>query len=191
MELYKIGKIVSVGKTYIILETNYCGHIVYVASASSWEEDKDKVKKVYLYQHKTDYCEALYGFKGFNERVLFEDLLSVNGIGPKTALNILKEGSENAISLIAQADVKTLSAIPLLGTKGANQIVFELKNKYEKHSFTNEKTIIASKELRNSLKILGFNQKQIEYAIANTKHQDSVEQLIEEAIKVIANAKFA
>lgn len=191
MELYKTGKVVSIGKTYIILDSNYTGHIVYVAKAQEWEEEKDKVKKVYLYEHTTEYVRATYGFKSFNERVLFEDLLSVSGVGPKTALNILREGFENVITLIAQAKVKELSEIPLLGLKASNQIVFELKGKYEKNALANNSSKLASSELRSSLKTLGFNPRQIDYAVANVKSSGNIEQLIEEAIKAIANAKFA
>lgn len=190
MELYKLGKIVSVGKTYVILESSSTGHIVYVAKASDWEEEKDKSRKVFLYLHKTEYIEALYGFKTFAERILFEDLLSVNGIGPKTALSLLKEGEEVVSSLIATGDYKSLSEVPQMGIKSANQIIFELKPKYEKRNIkleTNNSTI----ELRSSLKILGFNQRQIDYAAANVKVTGSIDQLIEEAIRVISSAKFA
>lgn len=191
MELYKIGKIVSVGKTYVILDSNYTGHIVYVAKSQEWEVEKDKNRKVYLYKHKTEYVESTYGFKTFKERVLFEDLMSVNGIGPKTALNVLREGIENIIALIATANTEKLSSIPYLGLKSANQIIFELKGKYEKSQLSLQKGKIASTELRSSLKTLGFNNKQIEFAVANVKPQDTIDLLVEEAIKVIANAKFA
>lgn len=191
MELYKIGKIVSVGKTYIILDSNYTGHIVYVTKAQEWEEEKGKSKKVYLYKHKTEYVESTYGFKNFQERILFEDLLSVNGIGPKSAINILREGFENIITLIVTANAEKLSSIPYLGLKAANQIIFELRSKYEKSNSNKPSGMIASTELRSSLKTLGFNQKQIEYAVANVKPQTTIDLLVEEAIKVIANAKPA
>lgn len=190
MELYKIGKVVSVGKTYVIFESSYTGHIVYVAKATDWEEEKDKTRKVFLYLHKTEYITALYGFKTFQERVLFEDLLSVNGIGPKTALSLLKEGEETITSLISIGDYKKLSDIPQMGIKSANQIIFELRPKYEKMNVKHE-GIGSNIELRSSLKILGFNQRQIDYAAANVKGGGSIDSLVEEAIRVISSAKFA
>ncbi len=122
---------------------------------------------------------------------MFEDLLSVSGIGPKTALSMLREGAQNIISLISQAKVKELAELPQLGIKSANQIVFELKGKYEKNAIDNQVVQLASSELKSSLKVLGFNQRQIDYALANVKSQGNIEKLIEEAIKVIAHAKFA
>ena len=191
MELYKYAKIVSIGKTYVIIESNFVGTILYVANPNDWEEEKDKNKKVFIYKHKTEYIEATYGFKTFAERILFEDLLSVNGIGPKTALSALREGETSISSLIAGGNAKALAEIPYLGIKSANQIIFELKPKYEKRGLSKVESI-TSIDLRLSLKTLGFNPRQIDFAVQRVNLQDGpIEKLVEESIKVISNAKSA
>ncbi|WKX02800.1 Holliday junction branch migration protein RuvA [Candidatus Mycoplasma mahonii] len=187
MNLYKIGKIVSIGKTYIIIESNYTGSIIYVARPKEFE--KSKVRKVYIYEHKSEYTESIYGFNSFKERVFFENLLKVNGIGPKTAIGILKEGIQRPIQLIAQGDTTGLSQFPSIGLKTANQIVFQLKDLYKnieiiKDGFINPHDIISP------MKTLGFSQKQIDYAISHLKPTKNMEDLVESAIKLISNASF-
>ncbi len=95
MDLYKVGKIASIGKTYIILESSYTGLIVYVARPEDFK--KDWVSKVYMYEYKSEYTENIYGFKTFEERDLFEKLLNIKGIGPKRAIKMLSEGVEDAL----------------------------------------------------------------------------------------------
>ncbi len=187
MDLYKVGKIVSIGKTYIILESNYTGQIVYVARPSLFK--KDKIRKVYIYNHHTEYSEAIYGFESFKERILFEDLISVSGIGPKTALNLLKEGHQNAINLISDGDAQKLAKFPSLGLKTANQLIFELKDKYV--NMANKQAGKASAiDVKHSLKTLGFNAKQIDYAMSKLEPKPSIEIMVEEAIRLISNANF-
>ena len=187
MELYRKGNIISIGKTYVIVETNNTGHIIYVARPNDFR--KDKFTKVYIYNHKSEYTEAIYGFNTFNERVLFENLLSVNGVGPKTALNILKEGIDNPILYISSGDAKALTRYPSLGAKTAAQIIFELKDKYKDKQ--RPKGTISTTEIRNTLKTLGFNEKQILHAIQNIKPEKTLEGMIERAIITISNANFA
>lgn len=189
MELFKIGKIVSIGKTYVILECNYTGYIVYVANPHQFI--KDKVIKIYTYVHQSEYSTALYGFASFKERILFEDLISVNGIGPKTAIATLKMGHENVSHYIANGDANALSSIPQIGPKTANQLIFELRGKYEKFTAKKDNKKYSTVDVIDSLKTLGFNQKQIDYAITNITPSDSVELMLEEAIKSISNAKLA
>lgn len=191
MELYKRGKVVSVGKSYVIFETNFIGSIIYVPNVEVFKEDEKL--KLFVYKYQTEYSTAVYGFKTFKERLLFEDLISLNGIGPKTAIGLLKEGKDMLINMLANADVDGLSSFPYLGVKTANQIVFELSEKY-KNMLAKEgaktSNMILPASAKDSLKTLGFNQKQIDYAIKTIKPQPKIELLVEEAIKAISSAKF-
>ncbi len=205
MELYRIGKVVSIGKSYIILESRYSGEIVYVVDAKLFEVNK--VQKVYIFNYRNDYFSALYGFVNFKERTLFENLISVNNIGPKIALNLLRQGADNLIKLITNNQIEELTQVPLLGIKSAKQIVFDLREKYmhylnkegivsgvktqtQKVQIQNEVQKENCYEVREPLKILGFNQDQINYAIKNLSWHQSLEVMIENAIKLISNVKF-
>ena len=76
---------------------------------------------------------SLYGFLTQEELRLFETLLTVSGIGPKVALNVLSSASSDTLRLaIAQGNVDVLTAIPGIGKKGAERMVLELKEKVQK-----------------------------------------------------------
>lgn len=191
MEIYKYGKVISIGKTYVIFESNNSGSIIYVPNIEVFKED-ERIK-MFVYKYATDFTTALYGFRTFKERLLFEDLISINGIGPKTAIGLLKEGKDMLINMLANGDTEGLASFPYLGTKTANQIIFELSEKYKNMLAKQNKKadgMLLPSSAKESLKTLGFNSKQIEYAIKNIQPQPKIELLVEEAIKAISNAKF-
>lgn len=196
MNIYKIGKIISFGKNYFILESNYQGYLVYAAKLERFE--KEIVNKIFVYSYENNFTKTLYGFKTFKERLLFIDLLTINGVGPKTALAVLQSGYYEAMNLIAAGDFETLSSFPFLGLKNSKQIIFEYQDKYlkllEKDKNKDKSPSYQSKtkklnELSNVLKTLGFKTKQINYAISNITQGDDVEQMIEDSIKLIADEK--
>lgn len=89
-------------------------------------------EKVTLFTHflvKED-SQALYGFIGKSERVLFRILIKVNGIGPKMALAVLSSmSSEELISNVQDSDVSALTRIPGVGKKTAERLIIELRDK--------------------------------------------------------------
>jgi Holliday junction DNA helicase RuvA len=84
---------------------------------------------LYIHTHVTENNISLYGFGDQNELELFELLLTVSGIGPKSALGIINFGVEKIKQAIVQAEVNFFTQIPRLGTKNAQKIIIELKNK--------------------------------------------------------------
>lgn len=186
MKLYKIGKIVSIGKTYIIFESNYSGEIIYVARPKEYK--KDVVKKLYVYEHKSDYSETTYGFFSFKERVLFENLMKVAGVGPKTAIGLLSEGTDALIDIIMNENLDALKDYPTIGKKTASQIMLELSEIY-KNVEVEKSGMVLPKTIGPSLKTLGFSKTQIEFAISKVKPQKNIEPMVEEAIKLISNGQ--
>ncbi len=182
--LYKLGKIVSVAKNYFLFESNYTGFVVYAPEIERFE--LDKFQKVFMYHHKNDYIDAYYGFKEFKERLFFEDLLSIQGIGPKTGIAILNEGWKIALDLIASGDWERLSQMPHLGQRSAKQLVFEFQSKYNT-ILTKNPTNKNQGDLIDTLKSLGFTKTQISLALHNVDASASIEDMVEDAIKVISN----
>lgn len=75
---------------------------------------------------------SLYGFAAEDELRLFETLMTVSGVGPKVALNVLSSASAETVRLaIAQGNVEVLTAVPGIGKKTAQRIVLELKGKLD------------------------------------------------------------
>ncbi|ADQ90632.1 Holliday junction branch migration protein RuvA [Mesomycoplasma hyopneumoniae] len=217
MQIYQFGKIVSKNKNYLILENHGSGYLIYVPRIDRFNRDENR--KIYIYEHENDYTKITYGFASFRERILFEDLISIQGVGPKTAISALNSGMQNLINLIAANDWKTLAKIPYLSEKNAKQIVFEFQKKYERfnenHKNQAEETNQDTQEkelekkddladitiqksnledrtaanLEDTLKMLGFKPRQIDYALTKVEPNENFENLIENAIKIISNAR--
>ncbi|NQZ29067.1 MAG: Holliday junction branch migration protein RuvA [Mycoplasmatales bacterium] len=189
--LYKIGKIISIGKNYIILESNSKGEIVYVPKPKDFTSDT--TIKVFIYEYKYENISSLYGFKTFKERILFEDLLTVPGIGPKTGIQILKEKIKIILGFLLNGDAESLARLPGLGLKSAKQLIFELQDKYAKITSNKKEqknlkeNLHMVSEIIPTLKTLGFNKKQINSSIHLVKPNKDIEIMVEEAIKLISN----
>ena len=86
--------------------------------------------RVYTYMHITENDMSLFGFSTPDEKNLFLKLISVKGLGPKTAMNMLsKSGYSKIVQAVESGDVSALKKMPGIGAKSASQIVLDLKGK--------------------------------------------------------------
>ena len=126
---YFIGKITDVTPYYIVINVGGVGYRVLVANPFRYTATNDD-QKVYIYQAVRDNDISLYGFQTFDEKQLFIKLLSVSGIGPKSALAILaNEDDSGLINAINTNNDKFLTKFPGIGKKTAQQIILDLKGK--------------------------------------------------------------
>ncbi|MEC8839463.1 MAG: Holliday junction branch migration protein RuvA [Candidatus Neomarinimicrobiota bacterium] len=134
----------------------------------------------------------LYGFFDNNERYLFKQLRSVNGIGPKSALNILSGTSPNTFKKnIINGDIGSLTSIPGIGAKTAKRIIIELKDKFIKGGETvdlgfqldsDEKDIID--DVVKVLLSLGYNRNLIDKAVTKIATKEVLKDDLENIIKM-------
>ncbi len=131
MIAYLIGTIVSVTKHSIILSTQSgVGYEVMLPTRKLMELNSGIPISLFTYQKISEQNHELFGFGSLEEREFFMLLMTVSGIGPKSAMNILSLGSMDEIrSAIARGDVQYLTAIQGMGKKTAERLVVELKNK--------------------------------------------------------------
>lgn len=182
--LYKLGKVVFKTKTSLILESNYTGYLIHVADVNQYEIDK--FQKIYLYNYQNEYTKTLYGFKEFKERVLFEDLISIQGVGPKTAISILAANWKDVMKMIAIGNYENIAKIPYVGIKTARKIVFDFQKKYD--TFLSKNKESKNKlEVYKTLKTLGFNERQINSVSYKLQDTDDIDQMIEQAIELISH----
>lgn len=130
------GKIVSREPNLIILDVGGVGYRVHVPLSSYFQlsEDGTTISLEICTCVKEDEI-SLYGFITGRERVLFQQLISVSGIGPKLSINIMSGiDLEELIRAIALADAEKLRSIPGVGKKMADRIILELKEKVAGHS---------------------------------------------------------
>jgi Holliday junction DNA helicase RuvA len=138
---------------------------------------------------------SLYGFLTHDSLDLFELLLTVNGVGPKGALNMLSfYDAENIKFLIVSGDSNKLSKVPTIGKKTAEKIIIDLKDKISKddiifHEKEEEKAALSDNENEAILALtaLGYDKNEALAAIKRVENRDglSVNALLKEALKNI------
>ncbi len=185
---------------YVVIDVGGLGYKVYM-SASGMEQlgEIGKIVKVYTYYRVREDDISIYGFNTFEQLRMFELLLSVSGVGAKTALTMVAvtEPSEFAIAIISD-DVTYLTQIPGIGAKSAQRIILELKDKMKK-----ENAIVKTKDLNvkvavmdntkveeaiSALQVLGYNKKEIEKAFMKIDKKDlSTEELIKKGLSILGN----
>lgn len=201
---YIIGKISYSNSNYIILENNFIGYKIFLNGTDLL--DKNSFHRIYLYSKisqtsKGNYSFEYYGFKSIADKYFFELLLSLNGVGPKTAMLILRNDLNLLKNLIKTNDIESLSNLPGLNQKLAiiisNQLGYKLRNEIFSKKENNSKDEGCSSNnipnLISALKSLGYKKNDVEFAInsmqtqLNDSNEFELNDLISEAIKIIIN----
>ncbi|CAM2361252.1 Holliday junction branch migration protein RuvA [Listeria seeligeri] len=127
---YIKGTITTITPEYIVVETGQIGYQIITGNPFSFQRLEGTDAQVFLYQHVREDNISLFGFQTTEERYLFKKLLSVSGIGPKSALAIIASGDVvPLITAIESEDDVYLTKFPSVGKKTARQIILDLKGK--------------------------------------------------------------
>lgn len=198
MFAYIKGSLEMKFKNYIVIDVGGLGYKIFMAENAINSVGKiGEVVKVFTYYRVREDDVSIFGFKTQEELRMFELLLSVSGVGAKSALAMLSciEPSEFAIAVISN-NVKLLTQIPGIGTKSAQRIILELKDKLK--SEQNEEQIEESKiksakvseniqEAISGLMVLGYSRKDIEKAFEHLAIETlSVEDLIKKGLILLS-----
>lgn len=136
MIAYLSGKLVEKEANSVIVETNGVGYEVMIPLSTFYDlgEPEEQVSlRIYTYVREDAF--QLFGFKTVRERELFLLLISVSGIGPKSAITALSGMSaDEIIGAIRQNNLARLNSIPGVGKKTAERLVIELRDKITKLS---------------------------------------------------------
>lgn len=125
------GKVSMIDENTIVVNTGSVAFEVICSSYTAYAlVNKSEEQTVLTYLQVREDAMCLYGFKDKKEKMLFNDLLLVSGVGPKMAISVLSGlPADDIIRAIINSDVKTLSSIKGLGKKTTERIVLELNNK--------------------------------------------------------------
>jgi Holliday junction DNA helicase RuvA len=130
MIAYLRGQIINKANNYLIVEVSGLGYQVFVGENLFNELKKNTAVELYTYHQVREEASDLYGFKKLSDLELFELLLSVSGVGPKSALGVLSIASADDIKeTIIRGDANLLTKVAGIGKKTAERLVLELKNK--------------------------------------------------------------
>lgn len=189
------GLVAIKANNYIVLEVNNIGYKVFITESSLNNLELKQEIKIYTYMRVIQDDISLYGFITNEELAMFELLISVGGIGAKSALTILSniEPSSFALAVITD-DVATLKKLPGIGAKTAQRIILELKDKIntdekinkdkaeDNHNIINEK----AQDAIDALQVLGYNLKSIEKVLGEINLENlEVEDIIKQGLKLL------
>lgn len=180
MYSYIIGEIKQIETSYIVLENENIGYLVYTANPYKFKIDTRY--KIYIYQYVREDEISLYGFETKEEKELFLKLINVKGLGCKMALPILASGQlEEIISAIENENISFLKKFPKIGDKVARQIILDLKGKLVSGNIEKQ----SNEELMETLKALGYKNNDINKVIKNIDTSLSIEKQVKEALKLL------
>lgn len=190
---FVIGKIDYIGKNSVIINNNDIGYEIKTSDSTINKIIKygtsEKIK-LYTFTCFKEDSISLFGFLAFDELMLFNHLITVSGIGPKAAMNILAFFSVNDISFaIASEDINLLSKIPGIGKKTAQRLVLELKDKINAPTIKN-KNEVENNECTDAIEALcslGYNRSDIIKIIMSMQIKNlSTQKIIKLALKSLA-----
>jgi Holliday junction DNA helicase RuvA len=166
------GKVELLKRPFVMIDVNDVGYKVLVPETIYAKLSLGDVVKVFTYTYVREDALDLFGFLEAEDLGLFESLLTVSGVGPKTALSIFSFGErKDIIEAIIKGDVTFFTSVPRLGTKNAQKIIIELKNKMGSGADLDlsGKDLLENAEVVQALKDFGFSVAEAQKAVREIK----------------------
>lgn len=192
---YIKGSIVEMNPTEVILECNGIGYRILI-SLQTYEGLNGKSDvKVYIHHYIREDEELYYGFYTKDERELFRLLIGVSGIGASTARMMLSSLTSDEIrNAILAEDINKIKSIKGIGTKSAQRLILELKDKVVKGGGSDTSALLSSSpnpaadEATTALVMLGFTKANVNKAVTSVLKSNpgaSLEEIIKLALKLL------
>lgn len=189
MIAHLLGTITEKADNSVIIDVHGVGYEVALTAPDAEQLHLDDQAKIYTYHAIRENSEELYGFSTLAAKRLFELLLSVNGVGPKAAINILSLGPPESVrNAIANTDSAFIAKAAGVGKKSAERVIVDLRDKVGLPSKIGQATsdFLAPNtedEALDALIALGFPLKEATLALAEVDSSLSVEERIRLALK--------
>ena len=183
----KYKSIIPKKDNYIVLDVNGVGYKVFVLDRLINKIETGQELELFIYNQVAETALDLYGFSTHEELNFFEILLSISGVGPKSALNILQKAKIEDLRAAANSgNADVLSKVSGIGPKTAQKIVAGLQDKIGGLNITGDGTIDSDSmsEALEALIGLGYSASQARDALSHAKSED-VGERIKEALKIL------
>ncbi len=185
------GKLTEKNPTHVIVECAGVGYFVNISLHTFSKLTENENISIFTHLQVKEDAHTLFGFAEKSEREIFRLLLSVSGIGSSTARTMLSSLSPAQIrDAIAGGDAATIQSIKGIGTKTAQRVILDLRDKILKVYDIDEVSTSANntnkEEALSALEVLGFARRQAEKVVDKVLRQDpslSVENIIKLALK--------
>ena len=189
------GKLVQRDPTFVIVDVQGVGYLLHI-SLQTFSDIKQQ-ENVMLHTHLNirEDAHVLFGFSSITEKKLFQQLISVNGVGPSTAIVMLSYMNCNELkSAIVREDAASLQAIKGIGSKTAQRVIIELKDKLKKESWEETQPAISlgphntmRNEALSALLTLGLPkaaaEKSVDTVLRKSGNTITLEDLVKQALK--------
>ena len=195
---YIKGSLDEKSNHFVVVETAGIGYQIFMSeTAMASLGELGSIVKIHTHYHVREDEISLYGFLSNEELKMFELLLSVSGIGAKSAITMLSNITPSEFALcILNNDLTKLTKVPGIGKKTAQRIVLELTDKLNQEQAASaiseeikqmQETKEEVTEAISALQMLGYNQKEIEKALEKIEYQTmSIEEMIRATLKQLS-----
>ncbi|MBQ7476075.1 MAG: Holliday junction branch migration protein RuvA [Selenomonadaceae bacterium] len=187
---YLNGKVKFLAGEEIILDVGGVGYKIFVDAVTQQNLQIDSPVELFIHTAVREDAITLYGFRNRDVLIFFETLLTVSGLGTKSALGIVSKISEaDFFSAVRNQDLSALTKLPGIGKKSAQRIMLELKEKAGDFTSDSEDFQPAQvfsnsfDEATDALSALGYTSAEISSVLKRAPKNSSTEQLIKFALK--------
>ncbi|MBP7804961.1 MAG: Holliday junction branch migration protein RuvA [Candidatus Pacebacteria bacterium] len=189
MIAHLFGNVIELADKYTVLDVHGVGYKVYCSTDTLGGLKQDSPASLFTYLAVREDALDLYGFGSSEEKNFFELLLSVSGIGPRSALGILSATTvETLKKAIGTGDTSYLTKVSGIGRKTAEKVVLELRDKLRAHVDMKETphTLRAESDVVEALKSLGYSQNEARDALKEVPSEIAgTNARIKEALKIL------
>lgn len=180
---------------YVVIDVHGVGYKIFMPEGAIQNLEVDSEAKIYTFMRVREDDVSLYGFLNVEELAMFELLISVGGIGAKSAVGILSNIAPSKFALaVITDDVTTLKKLPGIGAKTAQRIILELKDKIKTQEATEQENGIkqktevsdSAKDAIEALQVLGYTRREVEEAISKIGESNlTTEEIIKQGLKYL------
>jgi Holliday junction DNA helicase RuvA len=179
------GQVIEVGANRVVVDVSGIGYELLVPQPLLDDMKIGAEVELLTHHHVRENLQELYGFADGEAKNLFEHLLGVSGIGPKSALAIMSLGDQQRLrQAIANEDSGLLAAASGVGKRSAERVIVELKDKVGIAG--DSVTVVAGDDATAALLALGYNSSQAARALNGLDSELSVEQKVKEALRKLS-----
>lgn len=184
---YLQGRPLRFAADHLILLVQGVGYEVYCSTQSLQDLEGKTFVEVWVHTHVREDAFTLFGFSTEEERSLFQSLTKVNGVGPKSALNILSGApSKQIMQWIEDSNTAALSKLPKIGKKTAEQIVLTLQGKLVRSEVgSSSSRFTARPQIVSALVNLGFRLGDVEKVVDSMPAETDLEGGLRRALSAL------
>lgn len=185
------GKILHQAKDFVILDIGNIGYKIFVYPKLNEKLRKGQQAEFFIHYHQREDNTSLFGFEKMEDLEFFEKLISVRGLGPKSAMGFFVYEINELVSAILNKDIVKFTSIPGVGKKTAELVVLQLKNKFKNFEMGNDfsgqtETGNIKNQILDALLSLGYSRQQATEAVSQLQEAGDVSLGLKECLKYLS-----